>query len=243
VRAAVESPKETVSLILGELALSKSPSRSALLISILRTFAAYDILLDLPEQLAGIPGKNDFAKLMFCERVLQLGFASTAFDHNLEDYLNRTLEANFPKSQMASSTTLSIQSLAPQHEEAWVKWLHHRGFHRPYAEDCASVLAQLQAESSSSEAKYLLALAYAEGFLVERDISRCLALMKEAATAGCLDAQCTLGLLYHLGWQGLQKDPEKAEFWLRAAAEDGSSAALEILEKMGHGGRISTFNK
>ena len=52
---------------------------------------------------------------------------------------------------------------------------------------------------------YWLGVCYDNGFGVEQDVSRALALYREAAGAGYPDAQCALGVLHHLG-KGVEKD-------------------------------------
>ena len=53
---------------------------------------------------------------------------------------------------------------------------------------------------------------------VERDVSRALALYREAADAGYPDAQCALGVLYRLG-KGVAQDHREAARLFRQAAE------------------------
>lgn len=63
-----------------------------------------------------------------------------------------------------------------------------------------------------------LAFAYAFGLGFSKDEKKAISLHQQAADAGDYEAQMRLGLLYHWGGEGLDKDETKAKLWLEKAA-------------------------
>ncbi|MCA1955421.1 MAG: sel1 repeat family protein, partial [Zymomonas sp.] len=54
---------------------------------------------------------------------------------------------------------------------------------------------------------------------------------QQAANQGLVEAEFNLGIAYLKG-QGVQKDKDKATFWLGKAADKGDSHAQDVLEMM-----------
>ncbi|MCY3018449.1 MAG: tetratricopeptide repeat protein [Planctomycetota bacterium] len=65
-----------------------------------------------------------------------------------------------------------------------------------------------------------LGLAYAKGIGTPVDTAKGLALINEAANAGCLDASNALGVIYRQGLYGVKKDLGVSASWYRKAVEE-----------------------
>ena len=81
------------------------------------------------------------------------------------------------------------------------------------------------AEQKNPSGMFNLAMCYVLGSGVKQDVAYGIRLAHLAAESGCVNAQLYVGLMYE------DKDNEKAEFWLKAAAENGNAQAAEALKK------------
>jgi TPR repeat protein len=81
-----------------------------------------------------------------------------------------------------------------------------------------------KAESGDAAAQFQLGRAYIRGQGVEKNQTRGLELISEAAQAGHAEAMAGMGYL-HMTGEGLEKDELKALEWLRKAADAGSLKA------------------
>lgn len=78
------------------------------------------------------------------------------------------------------------------------------------------------------DAQYHLAVMYAEGQGVKKDLKRAAELLKLSADQGQTDARLMLGLFYVYG-DGVPADPEKGARLVALAAEEGSDVAMYYL--------------
>ena len=88
--------------------------------------------------------------------------------------------------------------------------------------------------AGDAEAKTDLALAYMNGAGVEKDVTRGIELLREAADSGSARAQLHLGLCYDSG-EGVKKDANLAQTWIKRAADQGykeAKLAFDILNGM-----------
>jgi hypothetical protein len=230
--AAIDYPRYLAAFLLAELYVSTTPSRSRLLLSLLRTLDDYrgSEQLELDSAFQQIPGGNLHAKIATCETVLSLTFRTTSHD-DLSFRAHEAFEAKFSEKRKANPD-VSLGGLAFQHEEALLAWLMKHGLNPLNEPGEQAILARFQAESDVPETQYIFSLAYAEGFLVTRDPKKSTSLLREAATAGWPDAQCTLGHLLNIGWEGLPTDKAESIRWLQAAAEQGHAGAAHLLKKV-----------
>ena len=91
-----------------------------------------------------------------------------------------------------------------------------------------------EAQRSSSQAKYALALIYRDGLGVQKNSAIALRYITEAAEEGNGPAQYCLGYMYEEGTDGVSKDIEKALGWYTKAAAQESPGAQEKLEELSH---------
>lgn len=84
------------------------------------------------------------------------------------------------------------------------------------------------AEMGHIKAQYLLAMCYASGDGVERNVDSCIKWMKEAADQGDQDAQFELGMIYSNSKIGV-KDMAESARWHRKAAEQGDKRSQGLL--------------
>ena len=93
-------------------------------------------------------------------------------------------------------------------------------------------LNQLKRQASRGEriAQYNLAVHYADGKWVERDVAKALEWYRVAAKQNLPDAQYALGWMYGHG-EGVERDDAAAIDWFRQAAEGGHVEAQQILGK------------
>lgn len=75
------------------------------------------------------------------------------------------------------------------------------------------------------EAQHKLALAYARGEGVPRNMPRALRWWLRAARQGNADSQYNLGVIYTLGEDGIARDMRRAAHWWRRAAQGGDAMA------------------
>jgi hypothetical protein len=82
-----------------------------------------------------------------------------------------------------------------------------------------------------------------EGFMRTGDIASARLLLRRAADAGSADAALAMGatfddaVLAKLGVLGFARNPDRARFWYRKAAELGSQEAEQRLQMMGSAGK------
>lgn len=84
------------------------------------------------------------------------------------------------------------------------------------------------ADMGHTKANYLLAMCYAGGKGVDKDVRKAILYMRRAAEEGDQDAQFELGMIYGNSKLGV-KDPYESAKWLRKAAEQGDKRAQGIL--------------
>ncbi len=127
---------------------------------------------------------------------------------------------------------LDISLLSEQHEQAVDDWLKTHDIDYANAVGPKSrFLNSVQAAASrgDAEAKYLLGLTYSDGFgVVAQDLDKSTRLLTEAADAGNPKAQCTLGILYCLGYN-VEKNPCAGRMWLDRSAQHGNEVARRAL--------------
>ena len=92
------------------------------------------------------------------------------------------------------------------------------------------------AEKDDAEAQYMLAMCYGEGKGIEQDVAKSLEWALKSAEQGFSKAQFVAGMCYMGGGEGIPKDTEKGETWvrksidgLREAAENGDVEAQSYL--------------
>lgn len=92
------------------------------------------------------------------------------------------------------------------------------------------------AEKGDAEAQYMLAMCCGEGKGMEQDTAKSLEWALQSAEQGFSKAQFVAGMCYMGGGEGIPKDTEKGETWvrksldgLREAAENGDVEALSYL--------------
>lgn len=90
--------------------------------------------------------------------------------------------------------------------------------------------ALIAATDGNPKAQMLLGQLYFNGEGVPKDIPHALHWYNKAAEKGFADAQYRLGLLYHDGNQGVERNYDIAYKWLSKALESGIVAAREKLE-------------
>lgn len=91
--------------------------------------------------------------------------------------------------------------------------------------------AALETSATNDGALYLLGICYYYGDGVNQDRAKAAELYKAAALLDHGGAACELGICYIDG-DGVERDVEEGMNWLRVAADFGSSAAMEKLEKV-----------
>ncbi|GEO82949.1 hypothetical protein ROR02_30800 [Pararhodospirillum oryzae] len=94
--------------------------------------------------------------------------------------------------------------------------------------DEAVALLRPLADAGSAPARYNLALMYASGRGVPRDVKEAFSLTLQAARAGLASAQNNLGIMYLTG-QGTPMDEREALRWLNMAAANGHPLAKRNL--------------
>ena len=87
------------------------------------------------------------------------------------------------------------------------------------------------ATNSDSESQYQLALMYARGDQVGKNLELAAAWCLKAAAGGHAEAQCHLGLIYRLGL-GVPMNGSEAVKWTRLSAEQGVADAQYSLGLM-----------
>jgi localization factor PodJL len=87
---------------------------------------------------------------------------------------------------------------------------------------------QVEAESGNPKAQFALAMDYAEGRQMPRDLTAAAQWFRKAAAQGLAPAQLRLAFLYQKGW-GVQRDLDKARVWYLKAAEQGNVTAMHDL--------------
>ncbi len=69
------------------------------------------------------------------------------------------------------------------------------------------------------------------GDLMGRPLDEAKAWLQETAELGRMDSQLALGVAYHLG-NGFERDLDKAQFWYKRAAAQGSDEAHDLLDQV-----------
>lgn len=85
--------------------------------------------------------------------------------------------------------------------------------------DEAAVLYQKAADAGDAYAMWRLSNAYANGDGVEFDEEKALNLLKQAANAGCPEAECDLAMAYMFDWYGVGEDKDKGKVMMDALVE------------------------
>lgn len=96
--------------------------------------------------------------------------------------------------------------------------------------DPAAQMASLEAAANGGDAKaqFVLALRYAEGRGVDKDVGKAAALVTQSANSGLVVAQYRLGALYERGI-GVTKNLAEAKNWYERAALGGNRKAMHNL--------------
>lgn len=226
------NPDATCAILLAELGDCRTPERSAMLLAILKRLiiAAPHKLKDSSTFLSQIPGPSPLDRILICQKVLHCCFSIRRFAGELTIETART-EVRGPVAT-DSAQGLGINVLLSQHDQAMEQWLNEHEI-SPGSAQKTHILDSLQtaAQAGDSQAKYLLALAYSDGFGVSQDLSRCVTLLAEAAEAGNPNAQCTIGVMYCVGYI-VEKDLPLGRKWLKCADERGSQVAHEALRRL-----------
>lgn len=225
----------TVSLLIAELASSTSPRRNAVLLAILRKLLTVspDGCPAAGTLLQGIPGHSATDRILLCQRVLHACFPMNLFREELIVELEPTETCGISESLAnLQPQRLDISLLSEQHEQAVDDWMKTHDIDYANAVGPKSrFLNSVQAAASrgDAEAKYLLGLTYSDGFgVVAQDLDKSTRLLTEAAEAGNPKAQCTLGILYCLGYN-VEKNPCAGRMWLDRSAQHGNEVARRAL--------------
>ena len=170
--------------------------------------------------LTDMPGQTVLEKINYIAAVLNRCFALST---------QEIVVAHEEIPRVTMSLDMSI--LNSQHENAFFKWIcdHNLPQFGECREEALLESVRTAASEGSSQAKYLLALIYSDGFKVSQDIIRTVALLKEAAADGNSNAQLTLGVMYKLGYLVEQNELLGRE-WLKTARRQGNRAAKEALK-------------
>ena len=104
------------------------------------------------------------------------------------------------------------------------------GFQAYQAQDYQTALKEWQplADQGIPQVQYDVALMYAAGRGVPKDLAAAASWYQKAAEQGIKEAQFNLGLLYRDG-EGVQQDFQRAEKWLSKAAESGDAKTANAL--------------
>ncbi len=98
-----------------------------------------------------------------------------------------------------------------------------------------SAKAKYYRDFAQQDAKWMemtdLATRYFEGDGVERDTSKAAELLHTAAAGGYARAQIFLSMLYYSGY-GVEKDTQQSLYWMKKAADQGDSEAIDMLQKL-----------
>jgi len=92
-------------------------------------------------------------------------------------------------------------------------------------------LELLTQEIQNADASFLIALAYDQGSIVKKDITKALQWYEKAATLGDIDAIMITGWRYYKG-KGCEKNYKKATIWFEKAATLGDKEAIGLLSIM-----------
>jgi len=92
--------------------------------------------------------------------------------------------------------------------------------------------AQECIEAGYIPAKTLLALITCEGKGVERDVSKSIKLLEEAANAGDGSAKVELSCIYYMPKFGVKQDLKEAHKWAKSAQKQGVSGADYVLKRI-----------
>jgi len=122
--------------------------------------------------------------------------------------------------------TLLICKLILQADENYLLALSY--YYDSNKSNDAQALKLLKKEVKNADASFLIALAYDQGSIVEKDPSKALFWYEKAANLGDIDAIMITGWRYYKG-EGYKKDYEKAAFWFEKAATLGDKEAIGLL--------------
>ncbi|QSZ40574.1 hypothetical protein GJV85_00055 [Sulfurimonas aquatica] len=95
-----------------------------------------------------------------------------------------------------------------------------------------SVLLELEnlANAGDNSAAFLLATAYKNGKLGEKDLQKASHWYEKSANNGDKDAMLMLGWLFYKGSDTTVIDITKAKYWFTKASNEGVEEAIEMLE-------------
>ena len=104
-------------------------------------------------------------------------------------------------------------------------------------QEMAATWFRRAAEQGHLEAIAALGVMHVQGNGVPKDIAEGLRLMRRAAIRGHVCSQAALGVYHMMGYFDVAQDLDKAEKWLRKAAEEEYSVAHRMLAEL-HSGRF-----
>lgn len=99
---------------------------------------------------------------------------------------------------------------------------------RPESTSDSNGIVRSLAVSGDPAAQYELAVRYADGKLLARDLKLSKEWFEKAAAKGVVPAQYRLGAMYERGI-GINKDPAQAKVWYQRAADAGNARAMHNL--------------